>query len=143
MSQLRDAKNELDALNIRVKIVTFDSDFLAKAYVKNSAIEWPLLLDSSDENTYNSYGLQRASWWTLYNPLSIIRYLYLMMTGTRPGKPGSDWNQLGGDVLIDPDGIVRMQYVSESPHDRPEVSAILETVRSSSVAATENHATAS
>lgn len=120
---------ELSDANIQVSIITFDDDFMAKSYVKNTQIDFPLLLDEPGEKTYNAYGMQRANWWALYNPLSILKYIYLILTGTRPGKPGKDWNQLGGDVLVDPNGVVRYHYASQSPHDRPSVDTILETVR--------------
>ena len=124
-----DLRSELDLLNVEIKIITFDNDFLAESYLHHANIDWPLLIDEKGK-TYEDYGLQRAGWWTLYNPLSILRYLKLMFSGTRPGKPGKDWNQLGGDVLIDPEGIVRLHYISKSPHDRPEIDSILEMVRS-------------
>ena len=129
--QLHAQKEKLDHLNIQVKIVTFDDDFMAKSYVKSAKIAFPLLLDVGTQ-TYSAYGMKRGSWWSLYNPLSILKYLFLMLTGTRPGKPGKDWNQLGGNILIDPDQIVRMHYLSESPHDRPSVEAIVQLVEANS-----------
>ena len=73
--------------------------------------------------------MEKASHWTLYSPTSIWHYLSLIMRGRRLQKPGSDWHQLGGDVLVDPEGILRMYFVSTSPHDRPTVAAILDVVR--------------
>lgn len=105
---------------------------MAKSYVESTNLEWPLLLDDENQQVYREYGLQRASWWALYNPLSILRYLKLILSGTRPGKPGKDWEQLGGDVLVDPDGIVQLHHVSQNPHDRPEVETILDLVRKNS-----------
>lgn len=117
----------MDELDVRVKIITFDDDFLAKAYVEDAKIPWPLLMDAKME-VYSRYGLKRANWWTLYNPVSIAGYLWLMIRGTRPGTPGKDWNQLGGDVLIDPEGIVRAHYTSSNPHDRPNIDSFLNII---------------
>lgn len=124
---MRDAQKELDASNVVVKIVAFDNDFMAKAYVSSSGLTWPLLLDL-DQNLYRRYSMQRGTFWQLYNPLSILKYLLLIATGTAPGKPGRDWNQMGGDVLIDPAGIIRMHFVSNNPHDRPSVNKILSLI---------------
>lgn len=121
---MRDAQKELDESNVIVKIVAFDNDFMAKAYVASAGLTWPLLLDLNQE-VYRDYSMQRGTFWQLYNPLSILKYLLLIATGTPPGKPGRDWNQMGGDVLIDPDGVVRMHFVSNNPHDRPSVKKIL------------------
>jgi len=119
----------VESLGLQVKVVTFDADFLALAYVKQTGLEWPLLLDE-DQSLYQAYGMSAGSWWAIYNPVSIWNYLKLMATGTRPGKPGKDWRQLGGDVLIDPDGIIQLHYVSTDPHDRPwikDIFALVET----------------
>ena len=107
--------------------MTFDADFMALSYIKETNLSWPLLLDP-EQATYDSYGMARGSWWDLYRPVSFWKYLKLIFAGQRPGKPGSDWNQLGGDVLIDPNGMVRMHYVSADPHDRPSVDSILEMI---------------
>ena len=120
MSQLRQKQERLDELNIDVKLVAFDDDFMAKAYVAETKLDWPLLLDR-DRTLYAAYGVSRGSWWAIYNAVSIAHYIWLMLRGVKPGKPGEDWRQMGGDVLIDPDGIVRLHFVISNPHDRPSI----------------------
>ena len=116
--------NELD---VRVLVITFDNDFMATAYINETEMPWPLLLDS-DQSLYHAYGMTRGGWWAIYRLPSIWKYLKLMARGRKPGKPGKDWRQLGGDVLIDPQGIVRFQHVSTGPHDRPPIESLLEAV---------------
>ena len=111
--------------------MTFDGDVLAKAYVQHMKLPWPLLEDAKRE-LYRAYGMTRGSWWQIYSPASILDYLRLIFTGRLPGKPGKDWRQLGGDVLIDPSGIVRFHHVSQTPHDRPRIDAILDVIRKAS-----------
>ncbi len=127
MSQLRRVEQELESHDVRVKLVTFDANFLARAYVQQTHLSWPLLVDA-ERSLYQAYGMLRATWWQLYRPSSIVKYLGLAARGVLPGKPGEDWNQLGGDVLIDPAGIVRLHFVSTGPHDRPPISRILKLV---------------
>lgn len=127
MSQLRQQQERLDELQIDVKVVAFDNDVMAMAYVKSTGLQWPLLLDT-DRELYAQYGMHRGSWWDIYSPTSIAKYIRLMIGGKKPGKPGSDWQQMGGDVLIDPDGIVRIHHVSTNPHDRPTAEEILSIV---------------
>lgn len=100
---------------------------MASAYVDETGLEWPLLLDE-DRELYQAYGLLVGSWWALYNPISILKYLRLIGGGRKPGKPGRHWNQLGGNILIDPAGIVRWIHRSENPHDRPDLSELLTVV---------------
>ena len=103
---------------------------MALAYVKSTQLAWPLLVDS-ELALYSAYGMGRGSWWSIYNPASIWKYIKLILGGQAPGRPGSDWRQLGGDVLIDPKGIVRIHHVSTDPHDRPTVDSIIETIAGS------------
>ena len=120
-------RSRLENLNVETKVVTFDANWMAKDYVKEAGLTWPLLIDP-EQVLYSAYGMTRGSWWLIYGILSIWKYLKLIFSGRLPGKPGKDWRQLGGDVLIDPDGIVRMHYVSTDPHDRPSVERLLEVV---------------
>ena len=128
MSQLRHQQERLDELKIQVKIVGFDSGAKAKEYVKETQLPWPLLLDI-ERKLYTAYGMEKGSWWSISNPVAVARYVGLMLRGQKPGKPGCDVFQLGGDVLIDPDGIVRLHHVSAGPHDRPSPEEILGLVR--------------
>ena len=127
MAQLRRQESELQARDISVKIVTFDGDILAASYVRTTDLSWPLLFDP-DLKLYSAFGMSKGSWWGIYGPRSIWKYLTLIFSGRKPGKPGSDWRQLGGDVLVDPQGIVRLHHISNNPHDRPEVESILDLV---------------
>ncbi len=125
---MRQQEDRLKQLDVRVKVVTFDADFMALAYIRDTKLPWPLLQDS-DQQLYAAYGMTSGSWWSIYGLPSVIRYLGLIFRGRMPGKPGRDWRQLGGDILIDPEGIVRLQYISTGPHDRPSVESLLAVVQ--------------
>ena len=135
VSQLRHASDQLNALRVEVKIVVFDDDVMAKMYAAETNLKWPLLLDS-DRQLYTSYGISRGSWLSIYNPVSIAKYIGLILTGRRPSKPGQDWRQMGGDILIDPQGIVRLHHISRGPHDRPTIQEILAIVNTNNGVAT-------
>lgn len=128
MSQLRHQQERLSELDVRVKILTFDGDVLGAKYVEKTGLTWPLLNDV-DQSLYQAYGFTKATWWELSNPLTIWRYLMVIFSGHGPGKPGKDLRQLGGDVLIDPMGIVRMHFASSGPHERPSVDSIFQVVQ--------------
>ncbi|MFT5299919.1 MAG: hypothetical protein ACI87E_001648 [Mariniblastus sp.] len=104
-------------------MVTFDSQAMASAYVAKLNLDWPMLLDSEKE-LYAKYGMPRAGWWALSNPIVVWKYILLILRGFTPGKIGKDIKQLGGNVLIDPTGIIRMNHVSGDPHDRPAIEEI-------------------
>lgn len=125
MTQLRQVQRRLDDLEIDVVVVTFDAASMARDYVEQTQLPWPLLIDSERE-LYRAYGMLQAGWANIYSPASIWRYMQLIFGhGRRIETPGSDQLQLGGDVLVGPDGMLKFQFVSTSPHDRPSVATIL------------------
>ncbi|MFK7819247.1 MAG: AhpC/TSA family protein [Planctomycetaceae bacterium] len=123
---------ELSQRSVQIRLVTFEEPSRATSYVAKADLPWPLMLDEN-RSLYRVYGLESATWWSLYSPVSILKYLWLMARGFFPGKPGSDWNQLGGNVLVDPKGIVQLIHASKTPHDRPSVTEILSIVTASEV----------
>lgn len=125
---MRQFQSELEQRSVDVKIVTFDDDFMGKAYVTQTRLSWPLLVDT-DRSLYRAYGMGNASLWKLVRPSAIFRYLGNIFRGNLPGKKGSDIHQLGGDVLINPQNQVCLHHISQHPHDRPSVSVIMDIIR--------------
>ena len=128
MTQLRQHTDELQRLAVRVVVVTFEEKRRAALYVEQTALEWPLVIDPT-RSLYQAYGMERADWSTLLGPATWIVYAKLMFQGRRPRASTGDVKQLGGDVLIDPEGIVRLHHVGDGPADRPPVQALLDIVR--------------
>ena len=124
---MRQQQHRLDELNTCVAVVTFELDHFAQAYVQQTDLSWPLLVDST-RALYRAYGMHRGSWKNIYGPSSWSEYGKLLMRGRTLRKPTGDVHQLGGDVLIDPQGIVRVHHVGSGPADRPSVDSILELV---------------
>ncbi|MCE5336174.1 MAG: AhpC/TSA family protein [Desulfobacteraceae bacterium] len=125
--QLRQHEKVLEERNIRVAVVTFESGFLARAYAEDTGIEWPLLVDENRE-LYQAYGMLAASFRDIWGPATWWAYLKEMARGRFPKRTTGDISQRGGDVLIDPSGVVRMHHVALGPADRPSVASILALV---------------
>lgn len=125
---MRQREEEIEALGVKVLVVTFQGSPLAAAYVRETGLEWPILVDES-LTLYYAYGMERGGWWDIYGPASWWIYLRLILRGRRPRAPAGDPNQLGGDVLIDPGGTVRLHHVGVGPADRPPVARILGLAR--------------
>ena len=128
---MREIENEIDALGLRVLVVTFEAGTLAQAYVRDTNLEWPLLVDET-RALYRGYGMEHGHWWNVYGPPAWWVYAKLLAKGRRLRASDSDFDQLGGDVLIDPDGIVRIHHVGAGPADRPSVASILACVKKGS-----------
>jgi hypothetical protein len=124
---LRDHEGEFRKLNVIIVVVTFENDFFARSYVEETNLDWPLLIDGSRE-TYASYGMLNASFLDIWGPRSWLAYMQEALKGRLPKSSQGDIFQRGGDVLIDPDGIVRLHHVGAGPADRPDVATILQKI---------------
>ena len=126
---MRQHDKELTTLGLNVVVVTFEFGAAAQVYVQETDLSWPMLVDES-RALYKAYGMDRGSWWAIYGPRSWWIYAKLLFKGRRLQQSHGNLDQLGGDILIDPDGIVRIHHVGAGPADRPSVETILDRVRS-------------
>ena len=104
--------------------MTFESARVAQAYAAETGIEWPILVDET-RHLYRAYGMLAGGMWDIWGPASWWAYLKELARGRLPRASRSDFRQLGGDVLIDPAGIVRFHHVGRGPADRPSVDTLL------------------
>ncbi len=125
--QLQQNEWELEDRNISVVVVTFEAGYLARMYAEDTGLRWPLLVDDT-RRVYNAYGMLKASFWDIWGPATWRAYLKEMARGRFPKKSAGDVSQRGGNVLIDPSGIVRMHHIGKGPADRPAVAAILSKI---------------
>ena len=125
---MRQRQTTLGALGVVVAVVTFETKQVARMYVDDTELSWPLLIDSS-RTLYRAYGMGRGRWWHIWGPATWQAYARLVLRGRWPRRPSGDPNQLGGDVLVDPEGIVRAHHVGSGPADRPAVESLLRVVR--------------
>ena len=114
----------MDVLKLRVVTVTFEGIDTARAYVQETANPWPLLVDEKRQ-LYEAYGLGRAKLRHLLGVATIKTYVREALDGRWPRWPVADTVQQGGDVVIDPVGIVRFVHVGVGPGDRPSVPRLL------------------
>ncbi len=123
---MQQRQSELDSLAIDVLVVTFEIDIVARQYALG--LPWPVLLDNARE-FYRAWGMSRESVWNVWGPASWWGFIRLLLRGRKLRRPTDDVYQMGGDVLIDPEGIVRLHYVSRYPLDRPSIDVLLAAVR--------------
>jgi hypothetical protein len=124
---LRDREEELRKRNVEVVVVTFEAGPLALGYAEETSLRWPLLVDA-DRIIYREYGMLSASFGDVWGPRTWWAYLKAILHGDRPRKSEGDIYQRGGDVLVGPEGIVRLLHVGKGPADRPFVVEILARV---------------
>lgn len=117
-------EKQLANQNLQVAVVTFEADSFARSYVEETQLPWPLLIDEKRQ-LYRAYGMERGHWHHLFGFATLKAYAKLFLRGEKPKKSGSDVRQLGGDVLIDPEGTVRLHHIGKGPADRPPVDKLV------------------
>jgi AhpC/TSA antioxidant enzyme len=85
---------------------------------------WPVLVDL-DRVAYRAWGLRRATLRTVWlDPGVWARYTRLLLGGQRLRRRGRDTLQLGGDFVVDPDGVITWARPQRGD-DRPLVDVLL------------------
>ena len=127
MAQLCQHQDEFKRLNTEVLIVAFGALPLAQAWLEETCAPFRLLLDP-ERTVYQVYGLERSllrSW----NLKTVRRYVQLMRAGRQWRGIQGDSTQLGGDFIVDTDGILRLAYRSSEATDRPPVEGLFAVLR--------------
>lgn len=124
MVQVASYQQEFEALNTNVVTVSFGMDYWAKMWLQETQSPFPFLLDP-ERDAYHAFGLQSSivrSWM----PQNLWYYAKATLQGREKfGKRGNP-HQLGGDFIIDSEGIVRLAHPSKEPTDRPDVGKLLQ-----------------
>jgi peroxiredoxin len=121
--QLHRERSRLEGLGAKVFVVTFDQLWRALEMAKSGEIPFPVLLDP-ERGVYSAYELERSYRRSLH-PRTLWFYFKKMLRGRGFSKITADPTQLGGDFLVDNEGIIRFVYYSEDPTDRPTVEQII------------------
>lgn len=124
MLQLQQAREELDRLEIQTLVVTFEGRREAREYLDETGLIWPLLVDT-DRQLYLAYDMHAARLRHLWGFATMRAYGREALRGRFPRIPRADTAQQGGNVLIDPAGVVRLHHVGSGPADRPTVATVL------------------
>ena len=118
-------------MQTRVVVVSFGSIVGAQAWLEETGAPFTFLLDP-DRAAYRAYGLEHsvARAWGLK---VWGRYAQLMLAGRKWRGIQGDSGQLGGDFIVDTDGVIRWAYRSHDPTDRPPIHQLLTTLSNCSV----------
>lgn len=111
-------------------LITFSDPKYLRAYRQRTGWDLPILTDA-DRSVYRMFDYRRGSVWRVWGWKVIKRYVTLLRSGRvgRMEKATEDTLQLGGNVVIAPDGSVQWVYRGAGPDDRPSVDDIISQVQ--------------
>ena len=123
MAQLRQHSAEFESLSARIALISLGPALGARAWLEETGAPFTLLLDP-DRAAYRAYGLD-ASLSRSWGPKVWWQYARLLLSGRKWRGIQGDSGQLGGDFIVDTNGIIQLAYRSHDPTDRPSVSQLL------------------
>ena len=121
---MQQAREELDRLEIQTLVVTFEGRDEAREYLDETGLIWPLLVDT-ERQLVRAYDMHKAKLRHLWGFATMRAYGREALQGRFPRLPRADTVQQGGNVLIDPAGVVRFHHVGSGPADRPTVERVV------------------
>ncbi len=88
------------------------------------------VLIDRERTVYNAYGLEHSRLRS-HHPRVVWMYIKRwFQRGQFYDSHGDDTSQLGGDFIVDRNGILRVVHPSHDPTDRPTVEKLIEVLES-------------
>jgi hypothetical protein len=122
----------LASLGARIAVLFFSQLNRLPDYRKRHGIppDIPLLADEG-RTAYKAYGMRVGTLRQVYAPEVLAKYARLIKSGMNLRlKTDEDTRQLGGDIVVGPDGTVVFAVCSKNQADRPSVDEIVAAFRS-------------
>ena len=118
----------LDQLRINVLPISFQRPQVRTLPAAGDPPPVDYFLDL-EKSLYHHYGMFSAGFWDLWGPRTWLVYLKLLAKGQKLIKSEGDVEQRGGDVVIDPAGIIRLHHIGSGPGDRPDIDSVLAMIK--------------
>ena len=119
--------SEIQVRQGAVIAVSFESRGRLFQLSRQMQLPFPLLSDP-ERDDYRTYSLLSGKLLAMLGPGTVWAYIKLLVRGRWYHFRKSYLRQLGGDFVIDAAGIVKYEYRSIAPHDRPPVDRLLDVL---------------
>lgn len=119
---------EFEKLNTKILIISFGTFPVVQQWLNETCKDFTVLLDG-ERHVYQTYGLERSKLRSR-SPRTLWLYFTRWLQGKKfHNSHGDDTSQLGGDFVVDKNGIIQFSYPSYDPADRPSVEKLLEALK--------------
>lgn len=127
MAQLCLHHAELKRLNTRVLIISFGAFPAVQQWLAETGANFEVLIDR-ERTVYRAYQLERSPL-RARSPRTLWLYFTRWLKGQRfHSSHGDDTSQLGGDFIVEQNGLLRFVYPSFEPADRPPMSKLFKVL---------------
>ncbi|MGD9794358.1 MAG: redoxin domain-containing protein [Acidimicrobiia bacterium] len=122
---IRQMASRLDEFgDARIVVVSFAPVERVAAYRDHIGVPFTYVSDT-ERALYQTLGAVRGSVRQIWNMGTLRMYAHLLKKGRRIRRPTEDIYQLGADVVVGRDGVIRFLSLPPSPDTRPSVDAVL------------------
>jgi len=121
---LRQRHGEIQSKGAEVVAISFEPRDRLFQLTRQLQLPYPILSDP-ERDVYLAYGLSQGAWAKVFSLKTIWTYVKHFARGRRYQHAASDWRQLGGDFILDEDGIVIFEHRGQTPVDRPTVASLI------------------
>lgn len=125
---MRRNTSELERLGVAVLAVTWEPPARAAEYARDMDVGFPVVSDPG-RAAYRAFGLLERGRHSYGSPRFWWVHVLALLGGRLRAKPRGTLPQLGGDVVIAPDGAVAYRHASREPVDRPAAGELLAALR--------------
>ena len=127
--QLHRARDKFEDAGVNLMLIGQVTPRHAEHFRRKTNIDLPVLADE-DRASYKAAGTKKASVGELVGPRVFVKGVRTALTtGQVQGRTIGDNAQLGGALLVTPDGSVAWSHMSEDAGDDASADEILEAVR--------------
>ncbi|MDA0263005.1 MAG: redoxin domain-containing protein [Chloroflexi bacterium] len=121
---MRQRHGEIQSKGAEVVAISFEPRDRLFQLTRQLQLPYPILSDP-ERDVYLAYGLSQGAWAKVFSLKTIWTYVKHFARGRRYQHAASDWRQLGGDFILDEDGIVIFEHRGQTPVDRPTVASLI------------------
>ena len=133
--QLHRDRERFDEAGVRLAVIGQGSPAHAADFRDKQGVDLPLLVDP-DRLAYRAAGAKVATLGELVGPRSMVRGVTRgLKTGVRQGRTQGHPAQLGGVLIVAPDGTVRYSHMADDASDNAPNEEVLAAARAAAAAA--------
>lgn len=124
VAAVRDAAARFREEGVRIVVIGMGSPEECARFRQRHRLTFPVLSDP-ERAAYRAYGLPEGETGQVSGRQELASGMRLALRGILPGRPRGNPRQLGGDVLIDREGVIRSIRRSRRAADVPDPEALL------------------
>jgi hypothetical protein len=124
--QLHRAREKFEQAGLSLVLIGQANPRHAKQFARKLGLDGQTILADDDRTSYKLAGFRRASVGKLLGPRSVLSGVkHGARSGVVQGRIIGDAAQLGGAMIIEPDGTIAFRQASEHAGDTVEVDELL------------------